>query len=640
MEESRKHESISGNMLKVLLPLIVLLVVGINLVLFLIIRNNNKRTLNLAMSEIIENHATLFAKHFEGIVSQLETLSEFRTSQNINDTVSLKMLQTLVDKSGGLFRYGGFSKPDGSTITTLTDTNHTFTLSTRLMKRLAEHSYYVSDLKKSRDGKGDIFYIHVPTVKDGTFAGLISVALDAKRVSSMICNITVLDHGKGMVVSSDSALVQASTEHPEWVGKFKITDSSDYEGLSRIGREIVAGNDSICPLDIITPEGERFALLWTKIGYTNWHYVFVMPVNELRARNIALIRLFFVCVPIALVLLAIVLCLLINSHITRPLKKLVEASEFMLAGKLYKVSDCKAVRNDELGLITNAFSEMSKKLESISQSIRSKASLIVSGSNELSDSVSHISESATRQAMAADEISAVLNYMLDIVSRNTALALETHEIISDLANDLNSVSQLSKKALGSTLQITDKLRIINDIASKTDLLAINAAVEAAKATDDGKGFTVVAAEIKKLAERCRAAVIQIDDATSENVRLAQNVSQLFDKLVPMVNNTNEKISAIAASAQDQELSSQQISTSIKQLAEIAAKNASAAADMLAKAELFSQYASGFVNDVTLFKTLDADVSESIKQKLEHHQAELNRIKLIYDLQSNELDKPL
>ena len=63
MEESRKHESISGNMLKVLLPLIVLLVVGINLVLFLIIRNNNKRTLNLAMSEIIENHATLFAKH-------------------------------------------------------------------------------------------------------------------------------------------------------------------------------------------------------------------------------------------------------------------------------------------------------------------------------------------------------------------------------------------------------------------------------------------------------------------------------------------------------------------------------------------------------------------------------------------------
>ena len=640
MEESRKHESISRNMLKVLLPLMILLVVVINLVLFLLIRSNNKRTLNKSMSEIVENHATLFAKHFEGIVTQLETLSEFRMSQNIDDTVSLKMMQTLVDKSGGLFRYGGFSKKDGTTITTLSDTNYTWKLSTRLMTRLAKHRYFVSDLKKSRDGKGDIFYIHVPTVSDGKLIGLISVALDAKRVSSMMCDVTVLGSGMGMVVSSDSALVQASTEHPEWVGKFKFTDSSDYKGLSVIGREIISGRDSVCPLDIVTPEGEKFALLWTKIDYTNWHYVFLMPVDELRAHNIVLIRLFFFYVPIALILYAVVFCILINRHISRPLKNLVEASELMCTGKLYKVSDFKAERNDELGLITNALSEMSKKLESITQNIRVKASQIVAGSNELSDSVSHISESATRQAMAADEISAVLSYMLDIVSRNTALALETHGIITDLANDLNTVSQVSKKSLVSTLQITDKLRIINDIASKTDLLAINAAVEAAKATDDGKGFAVVAAEIKKLAERCRAAVIQIDEATSEDVRLTQNVAQLFDRLVPIINNTNEKISTIAASAQDQESSSQQISTSIKQLAEIAAKNASAASDMLEKAELFAQYASGFVNDVTFFKTLDADVSESIKQKLEEHQAELNRIKFIYDLQSNELDKPL
>ena len=640
MEESRKHESISGNMLKVLLPLMLVLVVAINLVLFLLIRSNNKRTLNHAMLEIVEDHTTLFATHFEGIVTQLETLSEFRISQNIDDSVSLNMMQTLVDKSEGLIRYGGFSKNDGTTITTLSDTNHTWKLSTRLMTRLAQHPYYVSDIKKSRDGKGDIFYIHVSTVSNGNFTGLISVAIDAERVSSMMCNLTVLGSGMGMIVNSDSALVQASSEHPEWVGKFKLIDSSDYEGLSLIGNEIIAGCDSVCPLDIVTPEGEKFALLWKKIDYTNWYYVFLMPVKELRARNIVLIKLFFIYVPIALILFAIVMCILVNAHITRPLKNLVDASEFMRKGKLYKVSACKAERNDELGLITNSLSEMSKKLESITQSIRVKASQIVADSHALSNSVSHISESATRQAMAADEISAVLSYMLDIVSRNTSLALETHEIITDLANDLNTVSQVSKKSLASTLQITDKLRIINDIASKTDLLAINAAVEAAKATDDGKGFAVVAAEIKKLAERCRAAVVQIDEATAEDVRLTQTVAQLFDKLVPIINNTNEKISSIAASAQDQESSSQQISKSIKQLAEIATKNANAASDMLEKAELFSQYASSFVSDVIFFKTMDADVSENIKQKLELHQTELDRIKFLYDLQSNELANPL
>ena len=632
MSKSQKKESVIGNMMKVLVPLTLLSVAGINIVLFLMIRQSNKALLNQAMDEVVSDNVALLSEQIHGVIIQLETLADFRTGQHFSDSVSFEMMRILVEKSDGLFRFGGFTNPDGTTITTRTDSGHVWRASEELINYIAMNKYLVSDRHQSSDGKRDVFYVHLPTVDNGKMTSIITVAVDAQKVSDMMCSLMVMGDGSSMVVNSRTTLVQMSENHPEWVNSFKLTDSSDYQGLNVIGDAIVAGEDYTVPMDIVAPNGEQYALIWKKIEYTDWHYVFAMPVSALKDRNKLLINLFALFLPASVVFFVVLLVLLINSHINRPLKSMLSAVKCFETGHLYKVQDLKPERNDELGQTVKAIAEMSQKLESITQNIRTKSSQIVADSQTLSNSAEHICQSVSRQATSVDEISAVLGYMLDIVSHNTVVAVETQQLIKGLAEDINLVSEVSKKSLASTLQITDKIRVINDIASKTDLLAINAAVEATKATDEGKGFAVVATEIKKLAERCRAAVIQIDEATSEDVRFTQSVAQVFDKLVPVSENTNGKISSIAASAKDLELSSQQISQSIKQLAEIATKNAISAEDMLDKAESFSKYASGLVKDVNFFKTKDSDLTASIRQKLEQHTAELKRIQFLYDMQ--------
>jgi len=587
-----------GKYLKFILPCVMVVIVAMDFVIYAIISNYTDTAADRANQRTVKILSDEISEVFHRYLGDLNMMRYYYMKSTRDEF--MVFARRFTEEHSNKYSYVRLILPDGRSYPSVSGSDKYNVKEGRPYKHLVmEHrDISVNAAHLSALSGVEVYSISIPVRNDNDSVTAIIAAVFPADVIDRKLNSIVADSSEYFVMVDEENIVRVCRGR---AGAFStLLDGMNPNVPRRFAdlKEKMAhcrknASNTMPPsgsLLIHTENGQEMLLHFAAIPDTPWVLAHLAQ-KRIIAKDVTLT--FWVLLLTTLVAMGVMLIAvryITTKVVIRPLEAINRFSNDFAHGKLYSTETHDITSNDELGEVCKNIEKMQQKLVSAVAGIHDTSNDLSECSRNVIDTVQSVDRDAQVQNITVENIVGYVEQVNVSIRLNNEDATRTHVNSEEIANDIVSVTKATADTYDCMKRIVEKVKVINDITSHTDLLAINASVEASRAGDHGTGFAVVAAEIRKLSELCHRASTEINRLSEVSLAATTQTVDLVDSISPKIHDNAIMVSRISEACSKQLHFTGAISDAVKQLSEISQNNT-------VSADKLTVYANVFVKDV-------------------------------------------
>ncbi len=513
---------------------------------------------------------------------------------------------------------------------------------------LAERGYFkdsitgkvvIGDPVVSKADKVNIVVASAPIMKNGTINGVFAATIKLDSVIKLVSEIKAGETGYAFVVQKDGLVIF----HPKAelaMQQNLLKDANVSASLKAAAARMVKGESGLARYTYNGGD-ERF-LAFRPIPGTNWSVGINVPESEV-TKDLAALKWTSIIIGLIVLAIAAFVAVGVAAGITRPLNQMRDMIQDIAQGEGDLTKRLDASSNDELGEVSRCFNQFVEKLHNMisqiarttdqvaaaSVQLHNTAEQMATGAEEVAAQAGTVATAGEEMSATSGDIAQNCSMAADGSKQASEAAVNGAKVVDETIAVMNSIadrvknSAKSVESLGSRSdQIGAIVGTIEDIADQTNLLALNAAIEAARAGEQGRGFAVVADEVRALAERTTRATKEI----SEMIKAIQNETKgavstmevgveevakgsekaaqsgkALERILEQINEVTMQINQVATAAEEQTATTSEISHNMHQITEVVSHTSQGAHESATAADQLARHAEELRQIVGQFK---------------------------------------